>query len=471
MSLRLPLPDTSKWGDFTDVLQNLQGQKLKREELAETSKYHAGQLEIQKQAEARAQQLMPYLMQKYKDEHGKEMSEMEMNNLYNGIIKDAYNQTGPAPQQQPSGMPSPEDTTNTNMMNQFIQGRGAGMPMPSGAGSAPAQGITPQQFSQLSPEQQQSLLQQAGGQYTFSGAPQAPRAPMTGPISRHQAVQAANASQAQYDATHGVMPGAPQAPQGIPQEAAPEDMGEQIVRPGNPNLSKLDAIAGLPKSPVKAPDVTYDRENGLMYTQYPSGKITRQRIPGAETPDKKEERAINKEEQRENRKEANKIEENTAELAKTASIVKEMKQILKQNPGITGISNLVGQKTKLAKGTPLHRFKFLAGELQAKLAKQASARAGIGIINWINDIKPSIYSTKEANLGMLDAAEENMESDYNIDSERYKRKSGTDIPIKFPKFSNTTIIIDPEGGEHEILESNLAAALKKYPGSREKGKS
>jgi hypothetical protein len=55
MPLNIPLPDQNKWGDFSDILQNIMQNHLKGQELAETSRYHTGSLEQQaKELEERA---------------------------------------------------------------------------------------------------------------------------------------------------------------------------------------------------------------------------------------------------------------------------------------------------------------------------------------------------------------------------------------------------------------------------------
>lgn len=66
MPLNIPLPDVNKFGDFSDILQNLMQKKLQRDQLAQTGEYQRGNLaNTAKQLEQQAlanQQLNQYRM-------------------------------------------------------------------------------------------------------------------------------------------------------------------------------------------------------------------------------------------------------------------------------------------------------------------------------------------------------------------------------------------------------------------------
>ena len=194
MALDIPLPgsfgEAYRKGSETGstILSRLMAAKQAQNELAETSKYHEGQLGIQKgelgvrqkqldinsrhaavaeAAEGRAQKLMPYLVQEYQDTHGKAASEAEMKGMYNKIIKYEYTNAYPtlfpghaeeahkaaldhlerqkaqseaqsqqlqqpqqAPGQMPGNLPFTAQDDNTNLMQKM-------MANPNTAGEAP----------------------------------------------------------------------------------------------------------------------------------------------------------------------------------------------------------------------------------------------------------------------------------------------------------------------------------------------
>ncbi len=444
----IPLPNPSKWGDYSDILQNIMQNKLKGQEQAETAKYHQGELEISRgnlgvaqAAEARAKQLMPYLIQQYKDTHGKEMSEMEMNNLYNGIIKDTYNSAGGltdnrgAPVQaapisnQPSSMGfnqpvAPQSSAvnpanNTSMINQFLQ--------PNAGGYTPINNQLP-----VSPPQQ---------------------FPLTSiPNQTPQAV-----------ATQNIVPasGAP-ATQNAQQTFPQNESGEEIVRPGNPKLDKLDAIAGLPKSPVKAPEIRYDTKNGWMYTQYPSGKITRQKMSSNQ--EDEEYRGTNDQERKLNQAEAIKIRTDSNDVKKAAEVAIKMKKLLDKNPDLTGMHNFFSSKTKLLNDKKKGEFVNLAGILQSAFGRMASSRGGAQALAWAKSVKPDLLTGQETNKGMLDATLAQLQDELNNNKDRFQNYSFKPLDVKLPSAETVMkTVIKPDGSEIELPEKGAQQLVADHP--------
>jgi len=451
MALNIPMPKFGSDivatipGEAQNILSKiLQGQQ-RGQELAETAKYHQGTLDISRgnlaiarQAEARAQKLLPYIMQEYKDVHGKNMSALEMQNLYNGLIKDALSNNQPIPMAQPSQaqIPTQEEPTSVpySPMRPMKEQTETGLPYTA---------INQQNIPGM--EQYQTLMQP----------------PSTLSVPQRAYDQLATQPTIEQNAE-----------------------GEQIIRPGNPKLNNLDAIAGFPNSPIKSPSVQYDRKNGFIYTQYPSGKITRQKmegtdeqgIPYRETPQQKEERMVNtaariaakKDEiaiERENRKEAVKIENSVDPIIKSSNLVNEAISILKKNPNITGMKNYLGKKTKLSKNEELARLDTIFGKIQAEMSKYAAARPGAQSLKWAENIKANIFNTNKYNLGMLEQMLTDSKNDYEYENQRYMQKVNKKLPVNFPgsKENNIVTVEKPDGTTINLPEAGAMQLVKDHP--------
>lgn len=87
------------------------------------NKYNQGQLSVAQQAEARAQSLLPKMLQKYEDEHGRAASDNYVKDMYNTIVSHEYANARPdlfggrQPQQQTQssyGEPAPTQVGQPN---------------------------------------------------------------------------------------------------------------------------------------------------------------------------------------------------------------------------------------------------------------------------------------------------------------------------------------------------------------------
>jgi len=196
-----------------------------------------------------------------------------------------------------------------------------------------------------------------------------------------------------------------------------------------------------------------------------------------ESPEQKEERAeklADKKaqlvEDKENRKQASKIEEGAVPLVKTANLALQAKRILQKNPGLTGMHNWLGTKSKLNANKDLYDLKQIFGKLQANLGLYASSRGGIQVLNWAKDVKPDIFNRNEANEAMLDSILTGGKSDFELENLRHKNKINKNLPFEFPSENNVSkiTIIDSKGKEHEIDEDKFEAAKKIDPGVKKK---
>jgi len=244
-------------------------------------------------------------------------------------------------------------------------------------------------------------------------------------------------------------PTAPQMPsqtQGMP--STPDNMNfgqEYEIRSGNPNLSRLDKVAGLVPG-IPKPEVHYT-PSGMVITRYPSGRVTAQNmsnVPGMktvaqETPDERKQREIDTRVQSAQgvagAKEASKIRDQATALANSANLVQQGYNLLDENPDLTGIGSGIASKFNLSNNPNLGKFTTVAGKLQAELGKYASQRGGIQAVNWASSVKPSQWKPEDYNYGMFEGIQQNLQDDYNTLNQQYKAATGKDLPIKLPKMA------------------------------------
>lgn len=368
MALNIPMPDlpgTSflKGLDTGSSMYSRMIQPvLDREKLKQQQEQFLQNLALQKEQEGRQQTLMPYLIQQYQDTHRTAASEAEMKELYRNIIRDAIN-SGSAP--------SPMPTTNTPV--------------------APA------------------LPPQLGG--AQPAAPLATTTPMPGGSPNPTAGLPGNPEQP---------PAAPPIAPSIPNQDLMQQ--EHELRAGNPRLSKLDAVAGLiPGIPKPVQHIS----NGMVFTTYPSGRMTVQQVQGSggQTPGERNVSA----------KEASKIREQATALVNSANLVQQGYDLLDQNPDLTGIGSGLASKFNLSNNPELGKFTTVTGKLQAELGKYASQRGGIQAVNWAASVKPSQWKPEDYNYGMFEGIQRNLVDDYNTLNEQYKAATGgKTLPIQLP---------------------------------------
>lgn len=421
----IPLPDSGNqvFKDVMDYFETLQRRNSQQQQFAQ-------QLKLSKQAEARAQELLPFQIQQYKDTHNREASDFEIQQMYHGLIKDALK----------------------NGMN-------AGTGMPSFGGTpSPVPGALPGGSPDTA--QGQPVSQPSADEVNLAKNASFPALPMAGDLNAM--VQQApvtppqippNAAAMPAPAAMPIAPGAaipppqvnPQAPlgsatQGAAPMAAPPagNLGQEIVlRQGNPALSKLDAVAGFVPGIPKP--VTHFGANGQIYTQYPSGKVTMQQsaVPGMktvaqETPEERQMRETNtyeaKQESKAHVTQNMGIENTNRDLTLMYKQADEAEKLLKSDPYLTG----VGWKIPLAKAAAgskkLGDLQSLFGKLQGQLSKLNASRPGIGTIQWAANVKPDTGNNTEYNLGMIRDLKKQIRDQIDSDNEIYYRNKKTKLP-------------------------------------------
>lgn len=366
MALNIPMPESPgtsflKGADTGSTLMTRMMQPiLEREQLKQQQNQFVQNYALRKQAEGRANALMPYMIQQYQDTHRTAASEAQMKALYQNLIKDAL-----SPQ---SGMPSPSPVASSGMLPQM-----GGMP--------PQMGGTPNAAQSL---------------------PQGIQPPVAPSI------------------------GAPMVPNAGSMEQ------EHELHAGNPKLARLDSVAGLVPGIPKP--VTHFN-NGMVFTTYPSGRMTVQQVQGIQTPGQKNVSA----------KEASKIRDQATALVNSANLVNQGYGLLDNNPNLTGPGTFIsaipvpftGAKLNLSNNPELGKFKAVTGKLQAELGKYAASRGGIQAVNWAGSVKPNASNPEGYNYGMFEGIQQNLKDDYNTLNQQYKAATGENLPVPLPTMTST----------------------------------
>lgn len=199
---------------------------------------------------------------------------------------------------------------------------------------------------------------------------------------------------------------------------------EQELRSGNPRLSQLDRIAGLVPGVPKP--VTHF-SNGMLFTSYPSGRMTVQKVQGVQTPGQ-----LNV-----NAKEGSKIRDQATALINSANLVQQGYDLLDTNDDLTGIGSGAAQMLNLSNNPELGKFTTVTGKLQAELGKYAASRGGIQAVKWAGSVKPSSWKPEDYNYGMFEGIQRNLQDDYNTLNQQYKAVTGQDLPVSLPNMKNT----------------------------------
>lgn len=351
----------------SNMFSRLMQPVLDREKLKQQQEQFVQNLALQKQAEDRHQSLMPYLIQQYKDAHERSAAEAQFKQLYRNLIQNAL--TG--------------------------EGGDSGV-TPAPAPVAPA--LPPQMGGQPNASPTTAIPDMGG----VSMAPNTATVTGTGLLEGQQP------------------PIAPVTPN---QNVVGQ---EHELRSGNPRLANLDRVAGLvPGIPKPQQHIT----NGMVFTTYPSGRMTVQQVPGISTATAGEKNV--------SAKEASKIRDQATALVNNANLVQQGYDLLDNNKDLTGIGSGLASKFNLSNNPELGKFTTVTGKLQAELGKYASSRGGIQAVNWASTVKPSAWKPENYNYGMFEGIQQNLKDDYNTLNEQYRAATGRDLPIKLPNMGSS----------------------------------
>ena len=398
-------------------------------------KYNEGRLAIAQQEAEKAKTLLPYLVQKYQDDHS--LTPLQRQHL--------------GAQIQSAQALAELHNTNAAFTRQYMNDSSGG----GEQGGFPASGQSGQTF------------EAPGGTPTDT----------TG-MNRHDLVQRANQDQAaadqQYNAANPgsppvsamgmppiavpseqVPPVTPQAAQrpatinadsniqpptpGQPAGGSPQNPVEEVVKKGDPRRYKYDKLAGMKIGGVTIPPVKTRVVDGVEYTTYPSGLETKMKVgpTNEEKQNQATELAGNREQKKIDIHESAKIQNSAKSLVKSAHIVQKLHQLLKDNKGLTGIGSGAARKFNLSDSAPLGEFDEQAGELQGEYAKATGARPGIGLVNWAKSVKPDIWKPENYNLGMIKAHAKKISDTFKEEKSDWENKNpGKKFPYELPDLSD-----------------------------------
>jgi hypothetical protein len=231
---------------------------------------------------------------------------------------------------------------------------------------------------------------------------------------------------------------------------------EVIVKKGNPERYPEDEYAGEFGTAKPIQHIA----NGVMVTEYPSGKRTVQKVDFAqrgskntvehETPADREAREIRTNEAKLNQEykhkgefkneqtreaEGKKLKERANAAAETADMIKQAKEIFARRKNVTGLGPAVKAGFKLSNDQDLAALSHIFGSLQGQFAKFINPKAGIGTLNLVKGIKPDTKNTQPYNEGMLKSAEKLLMQQYERIAAEYKEATGKDLDVKMPDLS------------------------------------
>jgi hypothetical protein len=199
--------------------------------------------------------------------------------------------------------------------------------------------------------------------------------------------------------------------------------GERELRPGNPRLAKLDSVAGIVPGIPKP--VTHSEE-GMIYTTYPSGRMTVQKIPGTQTP-------AEKEQSKSDIKKSQQLEDTADSLMDYAYNNEKISDILERNKNATGNIPALRNFLNLA-GEDAGEFNNLAIPMQGKLAKDLSNRGGAVVAKLAAGGKYNLAKDHAYNTGIRKSTTNDIINTYDLLNERYKRLTGKELPQKLSPF-------------------------------------
>ena len=349
---------------------------------------------------AQQQQLLPYLLQEYKDTHAKLPFELKHLAAQTGASGAAAQASLAAAglhgaQRKAAEQAILEDQFILNKMKQSqAAGRNAAANQPSTAGP-------------IHSEEEEEIVPNQPGQKPAGMPPGLQE--MQGPQAGMQPSQQSQIQQP------------PMAPQGTPQQQEMQTpqtgnllqphelkLGQtQVIDQGNPNDYYLDDMArsGMKSSSGRiAPSIERKVSDGIQYEIYPSGKITARKVGPSDTEKQelKEALAEKRKSNEINLKDASEIKKQTHALAKPYQTLLEMKEIMKKHPELTGWGPGAMVRLKRNKDPDLARFDYLSGNLQTEFAKAFGPRAGAQIAKLYERIKPSTFNQGQANTAMID---------------------------------------------------------------------
>lgn len=480
---------------LSKILEGKQNQqKLSQDALSneQLNKYRMGQLGIARMAENRAQTMLPYLLQSYKDTHNREASEHEIQILKNNLLKQQYQEiiSGLNLQGQPEqvGQQQPQQAP---LQSNPMGGQGGlnYTPIENPISNPTVKQNDLRQTLADDSNETSNLHNMMGSLFDGTGKSpiQQPQAQSANPANVANPVnkqnELASMMQPLFEKNYGAQqPGNNQATSirqtgQSSQLSQPDQSGMQEItlRPSKKGMALSDKLAGTPfGQPIK----THIGKDGWVYSEYPSGKITAVRNPqmaqqaGKETPEEKRAAELkNKKEfeqfKTEEKNRENKDKELTATwkaLAPTMTTINTLSNIINKNPKLTGRGTQFAQWAGLTDDPDVGTFSSGALELQTALTKDLSSRGGYGAAKIVQGAKPDIKNSTAFNQGALkQMKDKSIRTFVAMKKEFNKNHPGQDFPYKLSDYYPEVIIEKPNGEKITLPADGAVKLLEDHP--------
>jgi hypothetical protein len=415
---------------------------------------------LKQQAEARQQQILPHLLQQYKDA---EQLAPYQKQLVQAQIRAAIQKTqtqqnlfpnNGAPTPAGMGVSAPQSSPMAAPINPPPGNTGANsFHTPDVSGSYAMENPNNPQGTDFSsspnaPAQSQNMIQQLTqnpmmqNRINGGNAMQLPMQPPAQPIPQPSA--------------------APAQPSAMPQQSLSGQPNEaKIISPGDPRKANQDQYPGSVIDGVKIPDLKIIKGDGYQDEVYPSGKTIR-RITGPTELQKAQQTA----QAQSDVKESAKNVDDATMLAKSLYTAKHLQDLI--DKGVhTGWGSAL--ENKFGFGTADQGdFQAGANDLQLSTVHNYSSRGSNAALGIVAKGKPSLWNGKNQNVGLVRGVATQNLAAFNQLKDRWETEHpGQKFPVKIPDLSNIlnddVRVQTPNGQFLKLKAKDAARLIKDHP--------
>lgn len=437
---------------FNNMLQKLMEQKVQREQLAEqarahnlthqynmgslaettrahnlTHQYNMGHLAIQRAAENRAQSMVPYLRQQYEDTHKRRMSDNQVAKLKADLAQREYE----------------------NIINSIGNNNNGNNP----------NNISQQQEQQKQPYNKLSEIMPTF--FNTSSSPQANNNNMQyTPIANQGNFQASPMGQQQQEQL--------QPSQQQQDQEGQEEPKETLVRPPRPGEEFKDKMVGSQIFGGKN-GLKNIYKDGYIFTEYPSGKITKIPEKGLEKGKGADKFGLLSEKEQiqirqENRKKTDKIIDLSKHIHKDMRTIGKMINLMEKHPDLTGVTVPLTKKIGLTRKKEIGEFNDMALDLQKSSTKELSSRGGYGAAQIVQASKPNIRNSSQENLGLLNSLKSKYINSFLEMKKDYEELNpGKEYPDKLENYFKTITVRLPDDRVVQLPTKGALQLLSDHP--------
>lgn len=127
-------------------------------------------------------------------------------------------------------------------------------------------------------------------------------------------------------------------------------------------------------------------------------------------------------------KRSEKLKEDYSSTRNTYLLYKDLQDLLKKNPSLTGLGPNVKRWIGQSSDPDVAAFHQISTQLQAALAKLGGQRGGQAVLNWAKSAKPSAGNKGVYNMGMINSALKNLKREYDNVNREYRDIRGHGLP-------------------------------------------